>query len=59
MTLSLKKKITGWIFIVVGTIGFFLPIFPGTIFLLIGVTILGYKKPKLWLQKQINKIKRR
>jgi len=49
--------ILGWIFIVLGVIGLFLPVLQGILFLFIGLYLLSKKAP--WAKKLLNKIRSR
>jgi uncharacterized membrane protein YbaN (DUF454 family) len=46
-------EITGWVFIVLGIAGLFLPVLQGILFLLIGLTILSaeYHWARRWIVK--------
>lgn len=51
-------KITlGWIFIVLGVLGLFLPILQGVLFLCIGMTLLAQEQ--VWAQKLLGRIRAR
>lgn len=45
----LARLITGWIFVLLGIAGLFLPILQGVLFLLIGFTLLSAASPRIRL----------
>jgi uncharacterized membrane protein YbaN (DUF454 family) len=54
MTLALKRKLLmvgGWIFLVLGVLGLFLPILQGILFLLVGLILLAKAHPRFRLLK--------
>ena len=60
MTRNVKRivKITlGWIFIVLGVLGLFLPILQGILFLCIGLTLLAQEQ--VWAHKLVKRIRHR
>jgi len=50
-------EIAGWSFIVLGTAGFFLPVLPGILFLLIGLTLLSTNHH--WAERWIARLRDR
>ncbi len=58
MKFKLKKTI-GWIFIIIGTLGFFLPFLQGFLLIAIGLVILSafYPKLKIWIDDKFEKNK--
>lgn len=44
------RKIIGIAFLVVGFLGLFLPILQGILFIIMGLTLLGYNPSKKWLK---------
>jgi uncharacterized membrane protein YbaN (DUF454 family) len=60
MTLKFKRRIlmiVGWVFLVLGVLGLFLPILQGVLFLLVGLILLAKAQPRFRLLKQ--RIKKR
>lgn len=59
--MSMRKKfwlnIIGWVFLILGIIGFFTPILQGILFTLIGLTLLSQTSP--WAKKLIEKYRQR
>lgn len=54
MTLALKRKLLvagGWVFLVLGVLGLFLPILQGILFLLVGLVLLAKAQPRFRLLK--------
>ena len=54
MTLALKRKFLvagGWIFLVLGVLGLFLPFLQGILFLLVGLILLAKAQPRFRLLK--------
>lgn len=55
------KKLTiwclGWVFIILGILGLFLPVLQGILFLLIGLYLLSSTSP--WAERLLNKLKER
>ena len=47
----------GWIFLVIGVLGIFLPILQGILFLVIGILLLSRESE--WAQERIERAKRR
>jgi uncharacterized membrane protein YbaN (DUF454 family) len=47
----------GWVFIVLGILGLFLPVLQGILFLLIGLYLLSSTSP--WAEKLLNKLRER
>ena len=41
--------VAGWIFVVLGILGLFLPILQGILFLLVGLTLLSFGSPRIRL----------
>lgn len=60
MTFALKRKlflVGGWVFLVLGVLGLFLPILQGILFLLLGLILLARAQPRFRLIKM--RLKRR
>ncbi|MFT5538546.1 MAG: uncharacterized membrane protein YbaN (DUF454 family) [Alphaproteobacteria bacterium] len=60
MTLKSKRRIlmiVGWVFLVLGVLGLFLPILQGVLFLMVGLILLAKAQPRFRLLKQ--RIKKR
>jgi len=59
--MSMKKKlwmtIIGWIFLILGIIGFFTPVLQGFLFTFIGLTLLSQTTP--WAKRLTEKYKKR
>ncbi len=54
MKLALKRKLLmvgGWVFLVLGVLGLFLPILQGILFLLVGLILLAKAHPRFRLLK--------
>lgn len=54
MTLALKRKFFvagGWVFLVLGVLGLFLPFLQGILFLLVGLILLAKAQPRFRLLK--------
>ncbi|HSR55954.1 MAG TPA: DUF454 family protein [Alphaproteobacteria bacterium] len=54
MTLALKRKLYmagGWLFLVLGVLGLFLPFLQGILFLLVGLILLAKAQPRFRLLK--------
>ena len=54
MSLALKRKlltIAGWIFLILGFLGLFLPVLQGILFLLVGLILLARAQPRFRLLK--------
>ena len=54
MTLALKRKlltVAGWVFLVLGVLGLFLPILQGILFLCLGLILLAKAQPRFRLLK--------
>jgi len=51
------KLIAGWAFIVLGVAGLFLPVLPGLVFLLVGLTILSTEHR--WARRLMIRLRRR
>ena len=54
MTLALKRKlflVGGWIFMVLGVLGLFLPFLQGILFLFVGLILLAKAQPRFRLLK--------
>lgn len=49
--------VAGWILLILGFIGLFLPVLQGVLFIFIGLYILSHKSP--WAYKLLNKLKYR
>ena len=47
----------GWVFIVLGILGLFLPVLQGILFLLIGLYLLSSTSP--WAEKLLNRLRER
>ena len=47
----------GWMFLVLGTAGLFLPVLPGVLFLLIGLSILSVEYE--WARRWVSALRRR
>ena len=47
----------GWVFIILGILGLFLPVLQGILFLLIGLYLLSYTSP--WAERLLHKLKKR
>jgi uncharacterized protein len=56
-TKRLLKIILGWVFLVLGVAGLFLPILQGVLFLAIGLVILAQEQP--WAHGLMTRIRRR
>jgi len=54
---GIVKGITGWSFIVLGVTGLFLPVLPGLVFLLVGLTILSTQHR--WARRLMIRLRRR
>lgn len=55
MTLRAKRRlylVTGWLFMVLGVLGLFLPVLQGILFLMIGLALLAKAQPRFRLLKQ-------
>lgn len=60
MNRTVKKAlalVTGWVLIVLGVVGLFLPFMQGTLFLLIGLTILSSEY--VWAHHLLTKVRTR
>jgi uncharacterized protein YqgC (DUF456 family) len=53
------KTLLGILLIVIGIPGLVLPIIPGIILIILGITLLGYNKFPEYLRKRFNKPKSR
>ncbi|MBL8659411.1 MAG: hypothetical protein JNM75_06605 [Rhodospirillales bacterium] len=53
----LIRLVLGWIFIVLGVLGLFLPILQGVLFLAIGVVLIAPESP--WVQDKMERLRRR
>ncbi len=54
MTLAIKRKLLmfgGWVFLVLGVLGLFLPFLQGILFLLVGLILLAKAQPRFRLLK--------
>ena len=49
--------VLGWMFLVLGTAGLFLPVLPGILFLLIGLSILSVEYE--WARRWVSALRRR
>jgi len=49
--------VVGWMFLVLGTAGLFLPVLPGVLFLLIGLSILSVEYE--WARRWVSALRRR
>jgi len=56
-TRSLIIQGLGWVFLVLGFFGLFLPILQGILFLAIGMVLLSYESP--WFRKKLTWFERR
>ncbi|MBC7950201.1 MAG: hypothetical protein H7Z12_00070 [Rhodospirillaceae bacterium] len=56
-TKRLIKIILGWVFLVLGVLGLFLPILQGVLFLAIGLAILAQEQP--WAHRLMTRIRQR
>lgn len=56
-TTRLLKIILGWVFLVLGVLGLFLPILQGILFLAIGLTILAQEQP--WAHRLMTRLRNR
>ncbi|MBX9634794.1 MAG: PGPGW domain-containing protein [Magnetospirillum sp.] len=56
-TTRFLKIVLGWVFLVLGVLGLFLPILQGVLFLAIGLTILAQEQP--WAHRMLMRIRRR
>lgn len=54
---NVVKGIAGWAFIVLGIAGLFLPVLPGLLFLLVGLTILSTQHR--WARRLMIRLRRR
>jgi uncharacterized membrane protein YbaN (DUF454 family) len=55
VTLAAKRRllmIAGWVFLVLGVLGLFLPVLQGILFLLVGLILLARAQPRFRLLKQ-------
>jgi uncharacterized membrane protein YbaN (DUF454 family) len=60
MTVSVKKVlaiVAGWIFIILGVVGLFLPFMQGVLFIMIGLTILSSEY--VWAHDLLKKVRAR
>lgn len=54
------RQVLGWLFIVLGILGIFLPILQGVLFLVIGVTLVGHRNPVVrWVSARYKVLLRR
>lgn len=57
LTKRILTLIAGWIFILLGIVGLFLPVLQGVLFLLVGLIILSSEY--VWAHNLLNKIRNR
>jgi uncharacterized membrane protein YbaN (DUF454 family) len=54
---KILEEIVGWVFLLIGVLGLFLPFLQGIIFIIFGIIILSATYPKLeiWIEDQFKK----